>query len=141
MPSRWYERRDYVWLLTAEPPVCRGGDSRTVLMRCERLRRGEACICRFNVAELSDDLAAIGADDLAEKWLSDRLEASDVEAFRNELALAHQNAVRVAQIAPKEERLDAEHGAERVGQLVNRLSTLVSEGAELTDEFSDELLE
>lgn len=103
------------------------------------MTRQEPCLCRFNVAELSDDLAAIGEDELAEKWLSDRLEPSDVESFRNELELAYQNAAHVAQIAAKEERLDAEHSAERVGLLVSRLGLLVQDGAGLTDEFSDDL--
>ncbi len=139
MPPRWYERRDYVWLLTAEPPVCRSGASRIILTRCERLTRGEVCLCRFNVAEMGDDLTAIGATDLVEKWLGDRLEPEDVEAFRVDVDLAHQRAAQGTQTLPTEQRADAEHAAERVKQLVTRLTVLTEQGAGLTDEFSDDL--
>ena len=48
-----YDAVQYPWLLTADPPVCRSGPALGVLRRCERLRRGDRCICRFAAADIA----------------------------------------------------------------------------------------
>lgn len=138
MKSRWYERRDYVWLLTAEPPMCRDGDSLGVLRRCERLRRGQDCVCRFNTSDIADDLADIEGGPIADQYLRDRLDSEDVVGFRNAVSQALAKARRDREGATPLER---DMAIERVGHLLRRLDRVVASGAELTDEFSDELEE
>jgi hypothetical protein len=138
MKSRWYERRDYVWLLTADPPLCREGDSLAVLRRCERLRRGEDCACRFDVSDITDDLTDIDARAIADEHLRDRLDSDEVVRFRDAVRQALAEARTGAAAASALER---EMAIERVVHLLNRLDRAVAGGAELTDEFSDELEE
>lgn len=138
MKSRWYERRDYVWLLTAEPPLCRDGDSLAVLRRCERLRRGQDCVCRFNASDIADDLADIDAGTIADQYLRDRLDSGDVVRFRD----AVNQALAETQRDPSGSApLEREMAIERVGHLLSRLDRVIASGAELTDQFSDELEE
>ena len=74
MRRRTVPAEQYPWLLTADPPVCSDGPALGVLRRCERLRRGEHCICRFAAADVAEDLTAAGAPQLAE-FLDTTLEA------------------------------------------------------------------
>jgi hypothetical protein len=137
-----YERRDYRWLLTADPPVCRAGRPIVVLENCDRLRREESCWCRFDVAEIAEDLDVIGYRKIAEDWLHDHLEPEDVEAFRDEVASAIERAMRVS--VTQDDALvktEVEHGIERVRSLRARLDRLVEREAGMTDRYSDDLEE
>lgn len=82
--NRPYRAEQYAGLLTADPPICATGPALGVLTRCERLRRGEACLCRVYARDLADDLAAIGALRQAD-YLTSSLEPEDVEKLVEEL--------------------------------------------------------
>jgi len=137
-----YERRDYRWLLTADPPVCRAGRPIVVLANCDKLRRQESCWCRFDVSEITDDLDAIGYRRVAEDWLHDDLEPEDVEAFRNEVASVIERAARDSEAhVENDAKTEYEHTIERVRSLRTRLDRLVESEAGMTDRFSDDLEE
>ena len=70
--------------MTADPPICRPGPALGVLRRCERLHRGDLCFCRFETADLADDLTPVGAPELAE-YLSSDLEPEDVEELASKV--------------------------------------------------------
>jgi hypothetical protein len=101
------------------------GPSLGVLLRCERLRRGDRCFCRFAAADIADDLSEAGAPDVAE-MLETNLEPEGVEELRG---------------AVQEIDLDAldDAVAERLSILLGDLGRLVGAGAGLTDRYSDEL--
>ncbi|MEX0629624.1 MAG: hypothetical protein WEE67_04195 [Chloroflexota bacterium] len=124
-----FDRSAFVRLLTADPPVCRGGRPLEVLANCDRVRRGEPCWCRFEAETIADDLEAIAATDVSE-WLTDTLEPEDVEAFADDL----ERAVNLA-----EARSADDDAVQRVAQLHARLRRLVRAGAGLTDRHSDDL--
>jgi hypothetical protein len=124
--SSRYQAEQYPWLLTADPPICRVGPALAVLRRCERIRRGEWCLCRFAAADIADELERSGAPELAE-YLATRLEPEDVD----ELALQlHAHLAR----ATGDGDLD-----ESLARLERDLNRIVEAGAGLTDEFSDDL--
>jgi RNA polymerase sigma factor (sigma-70 family) len=124
-----FDRSAFVRLLTADPPVCRGGRPLEVLANCDRMRRGEPCWCRFEAETIADDLDAIAASDLSE-WLTDTLEPEDVETFADDL----ERAVNVARAKSFDD--DA---VQRVVHLHTGLRRLVRAGAGLTDRHSDDL--
>lgn len=124
-----FDRSAFVRLLTADPPVCRGGRPLDVLANCDRLRRGESCWCRFEAEAIAEDFDAIGADHMSD-WLVDTLEPEDVEAFANDV----DRAVALAQA-----KSAADDDLQRVVHLQARLRRLVHAGAGLTDRYSDEL--
>lgn len=119
-------RAKSVWLLTADPPVCTAGRAVDVLSQCAELRRGNECVCRFDVAELEAPLRACGGDEAAE-MLSDRLEPEDVE----DLLRLTQQCVRSGH--------GTEEARQDVSALVARLRRLVARGSGLTDAYSDEI--
>lgn len=131
MSSRYvrFDRPPFIRLLTAEPPVCRGGRPLDVLANCDRLRRGDLCWCRFEAEAIAEDLGAIGAENLSD-WLTDTLEPEDVEAFANDVERAI-NAARA--------RAAEDDAVQRVVHLHARLRQLVRTGAGLTDQYSDDL--
>jgi hypothetical protein len=131
MSSRYvrFDRPPFVRLLTAEPPVCRGGRPLDVLANCDRLRRGEPCWCRFEAEAIAEDLGAIGADNLSD-WLTDTLEPEDVEAFAEDVE-------RAINAAPT--RAAEDDAIQRVVHWHARLRRLVRAGAGLTDQYSDDL--
>jgi hypothetical protein len=116
----------YPWLLTADPPVCAVGPALGILRRCERLRRGESCFCRFAAADIADDLTAAGAPDLAE-LLETSLEAEEVSELL-------QGTEAINEAATHDDAL-----AERLAALRRDLQRLVDAGAALTDRYSDEV--
>lgn len=124
-----FDRSAFVRLLTADPPVCRGGRPLEVLANCDRMRRGEPCWCRFEAETIADDLEAIAATDVS-AWLTDTLEPEDVEALADDL----DRAVSLA-----EARSADDDAVQRVAQLHARLRRLVRAGAGLTDRHSDDL--
>ncbi len=67
-----------VWLLTADPPVCASGNPVAVLTACERRRRLEECLCRFDASSIAEELSEIGCDDAAD-YFRDELSADEVE--------------------------------------------------------------
>ena len=75
-----FERRNYRWLLTADPPLCRAGKPEVVLQKCDRLAKGEECACRLEVQLVADDLEALGWAALAES-LDDELEPADINTL------------------------------------------------------------
>jgi len=131
MSSRYvrFDRPPFLRLLTADPPVCRGGRPLEVLANCDRLRRGDPCWCRFEAEAIVEDLEAIGAPALSD-WLTDTLEPEDVEAFADEIERAINGA------RPRSEDDDA---VQRVAHWHVRLRRLVRAGAGLTDRYSDDL--
>jgi hypothetical protein len=126
MRRRTAPAEQYVWLLTADPPVCAVGPALGTLRRCDRLRRGEHCFCRFAAADIAEDLAAAGAPDLA-AFLEMPLEPDDVEELRDGL-----EQVDLDEIG--DEAL-----AERLTTLLADLRRLVRVGAGLTDRYADDL--
>lgn len=124
-PPRRADR--YVWLLTADPPVCAGGRPVAVLNQCSRKRKGELCHCRFDAAEISDDLGMLGCGELA-RTLEDGLEPDELSDFadgiRGCLSLA----------GGKDDEL-----VERVKVLVTRLDRIIEAEAGLTDRYSDDV--
>ena len=129
-------------VLTADPPVCRIGGPIVVLANCDRLRRQESCWCRFDVSEITGDLAAMGHRSIAEDWLQDDLEPKDVEAFRDEIAFVLERADRLskAQVGAAA-KTEIEHATERVRLLHVRLNWLVQREAGITGRFSEDLEE
>lgn len=121
-----YDAVQYPWLLTADPPVCGSGPALGVLRRCERLRRGQHCQCRFAAADIGDDLEAAGHRDLAD-YFTTSLEPEDVEELAGRLRVASPNDLQDGELA------------ERLVQLLRDLDRLVEAGAGLTDRYSDEL--
>jgi hypothetical protein len=118
----------YRWLVTADPPICGRGKPVVLLNTCERRRRDEECLCRFDVVEIADDWEAAGAGHLIE-WLNDDLEPEDVEALSEDLARALK--------APPD---DADLGAvERSERVLRRLRRLVEAGVGISDEYADDL--
>ena len=124
-----FDRSASIRLLTADPPVCRGGRPLEVLVNCDRMRRGEPCWCRFEAETIADDLDAIAAGDLSE-WLTDALEPEDVEAFADDL----ERAVSAARA-----RSADDDAVQRVVHLHAMLRRLIRAGAGLTDRHSDDL--
>jgi len=116
----------YPWLLTADPPVCAGGRPVAVLNRCPRRRREQECHCRFDPAEIAEDLEELGAGQLA-RTLEDSLEPDEVEDFIEELQRC------LAQAKGDEDCV------ERVRALVARLQRLVEAEAGLTDRYADDV--
>jgi hypothetical protein len=116
----------YPWLLTADPPVCRVGTALAVLRRCERLGRDERCICRFQAADIADDLIAGGRPDLAE-YFETALEPEDVEELAEKLS-------QIELGPPMDAGL-----ADRLTLVRADLRRLVRHGSGLTDTHSDDL--
>lgn len=131
-----YERADYKWLLLADPPVCGGGNAVALLNGCERRRRAEVCLCRFNVQEIVEDLTAIGQPKLGDEWLTTELEARDVEDFRDALRAAADRAASRLEDEPDD---DLEHAVERIRSLVGRLDRLVQHESGLSDQYADDV--
>ena len=73
-----------VWLLTADPPVCRGGNPVAVLNACERRRRLEECLCRFDASSIAEQLGEIGCDEAAD-YFRDELSPEEVEEVASAL--------------------------------------------------------
>lgn len=121
-----YNAVQYPWLLTADPPVCRSGPALGVLRRCERLRRGDRCLCRFAAADIAEDLENAGSRDLAD-YFATSLEPEDVEELVRKLRIFDPNKLADADLA------------DRLLQLLRDMDRLVEAGAGLTDRFSDDL--
>lgn len=116
----------HAWLLTADPPVCAIGPALGTLRRCDRLRRGEHCFCRFAAGDIAEDLAAAGATDIAE-LLETPLEPDDVEELRDGVEAIDFDGIGDVALA------------ERLTILLADLNRLVRAGAGLTDRYADEL--
>lgn len=124
-PGR-YNPNQYPWLLTSDPPVCRSGPALAVLRRCERLRRGDRCVCRFGAADIAEDLERAGVPELAE-YFATSLEPEDVEDL----------ASKLRRLDPS--RLADTDLGDELTRLLHDLGRLVEAGAGLTDRFSDDL--
>ena len=116
----------YGWQLTADPPVCRDGPALGILRRCELLRRGERCFCRFAAADLAEDLAAAGAPELGE-YFDTALEPEEVEVLAERLG-----RLELGTIAD-------EDLSDRLRLLRLDLERLARAGSGLTDRFADDL--
>ena len=123
----------YNWLLTTDPPICAAGRPIVVLNACERRRRGGEGWCRFDVADIAQDLreqndAAAGrlAGDL-----EDELEADEIDAIAE--ALAGVIARSRPGTAAAEDRL------ERLKQVHARLLRVAEAGAGLTSRYVDDI--
>jgi hypothetical protein len=116
----------YAWLLTADPPICASGRPVAVLNQCPRRRRDQVCFCRFDAAEIAEDLNKLGAGELA-RTLESGLEPEELEDFAD--------GVRgFLRTAKGEEDLMG-----RAKVLVVRLDKLVEAEAGLTDRYSDDI--
>lgn len=117
----------YVWILTAEPPVCGGlGSSLQILQTCPRLRRDQHCYCRFDAGAISADLESIGATTVAD-WFASSLEPDDIPDLVRDLE-------RVIS-----RKIDDQDVADRLGQLLVDLRRIEEHESGLTDEYSDDL--
>ncbi len=124
--SRPYRAEQYPALLTADPPVCRVGPVLAVLRRCERLRRGDACWCRFAAADLAEELLEAGAPELAEYFMTS-LEPEDVDELAEKLARLDRSKISTSELA------------DTLVVLTRRLRRLVEAGADRTDRYADDL--
>ena len=124
--SSRYRAEQYPWLLTADPPICRVGSALAVLRRCERLRRGDRCLCRFAAADIAEELERSGAPELAE-YLATSLEPEDVDELARRLHTHRERYTSESDLA------------ESLARLERDLNRLVEAGSGLTDEFSDDL--
>jgi hypothetical protein len=132
----WYQRADYHWILLADPPVCRGGRPDVVLNNCDRLRKGEICLCRFETQEIVDDLALAGAAGALDDWLtSGDLEEQDVEEMTRKVL----SLVREAQARGPGMSGDEAAAVDRLDGLARRLRRLVDRGSGLSDRYADDL--
>ena len=123
----------YTWLLTADPPICAAGRPVVVLNACERRRRGGECWCRFDVADIAEDLR--DQDDAAASRLAgdfeDEIEAEEVDAVTESLAGV------IARSRPR--TAAAEDRLERLKQVRARLLRVVEAGAGLTSRYADDI--
>jgi len=132
----WYQRADYRWLLLADPPVCRGGRPETVLNNCDRLRKGETCLCRFETQEIVDDLVLAGSAGALDDWLTaGDLDEQDVEEMQSKVA----SIVRQARAGDSEAPADAVAALDRLELLGRRLGRLMERGSGLSDRYADDL--
>jgi hypothetical protein len=123
----------YNWQLTADPPICAAGRPTVVLNACERRRRGGECWCRFDVADIAQDLRE-EADPAATRLaadLEDELEADEVEA------IAEAFAAVIARSRPR--TAAAEDRLERLKQVHARLQHVAEAGAGLTSRYTDDI--
>lgn len=120
----------YERLLTADPPICRGGHPVAVLNACERRRRGADCLCRFDANELAEDGELLGCGAIADS-LEHELEREEVEGLLAEVELC------LNRPAPTEDR--SAEAFERLGRVRYRLEAVVEHEAGLTDRYSDEI--
>ncbi len=116
----------YSWLLTSDPPLCGGGRPVAVLNQCSRRRKGQICFCRFEAAEIAEDLGKLGAGELARE-LEDGMEPDEVADFADGVR-------RCLRGAKGDEEL-----IERVKVLLVRLEKVVEAEAGLTDRYSDDV--
>lgn len=116
----------YAWLLTADPPLCASGRPIAVLNQCPCRRRGQVCLCRFDAAEIAEDLGELGAGELA-RTLEDGMEPEEVADFAD--------GVRRCLIGAKGD----EELVERVKVLLVRLEKLIEAEAGLTGRYSDDI--
>lgn len=116
----------YSWLLTADPPLCSGGRPVVVLNQCPRRRNEQICFCRFDAAEIAEDLTKLGAAVLARE-LEDGMEPEEVADFTD--------GVREHLARSKGD----EETVERVKVLLVRLQQVVDAEAGLTDRYSDDV--
>jgi len=126
MRRRAAPAEQYPRLLTADPPICSVGPPLATLRRCDRLRRGDRCYCRFAAADIAEDLVAADRLDLAQ-FLEASLEVEDVEELADEVA-----TIDV-------ESMGDEGLAERLTILRGDLQRLVDAGSGLIDRYSDDL--
>lgn len=127
MQRRTPTAEKYVWILTAEPPVCgRSGPSLRVLQTCPRLRREQHCFCRFDAGLISADLESVGATGVAE-WFSGSLEPDDISDLVRDLERVLSRTIEDEEVAG------------RLRLLLLDLKRLEENEAGLTDEYSDDL--
>jgi hypothetical protein len=120
----------YVRLLTADPPVCGYGSARGLLNACERRRRGQRCLCRFNASEIADDLEAVAVDgDIG--GLEIEYEPDEVGDLLADMQLA------VGRVTPADDR--ERDARDRLLQVVSALEIVVERGSGLTDRYSDDI--
>lgn len=106
--------------------MCRIGNALAVLARCERLRRGEDCHCRFEAGDIAGVLEGAGAPDLAE-YLATPLEPEDVEELARRLGERRWELDEDSELADK------------IAKFRRDLDRLVRHGSGLTDRYSDDL--
>lgn len=130
-----FQRADYRWRLLADPPVCRAGRPEMVLNNCELVRRGQVCWCRFESAEINEDLEAIGATGAADDWLTaGDLEARDVEELRDAIRAILERASKKANLSD-----DESAAVDRLLGLAKRLDRLVERDSGLSDRYADDV--
>lgn len=123
--KRRYRAEQYIWLLTADPPICRSGRPLEVLDSCERRRRDLVCWCRVAVRDIADDLDAVGCGDLADEFEAE-LDSDDVAELAERLASVGRTAE------------DREAG-ERVAAAAEILERIAEAGSGLSDRHADDV--
>ena len=128
-----FQRADYRWILLADPPVCRAGRPISVLNNCDRLRRDQACWCRFETEPIVEDAARLGAAGALDDWLTaGDLEDRDVEDLRDAVATLSRRAGKPADD-------EAAAALDRMQILLRNLDRLVERGSGLIDRYADDL--
>lgn len=129
-PAELYDR-----LLTADPPVCAAGKAVAVLQQCERRRRDQECLCRFDANEIAEDAAGLGCAEVGE-YVSGELEPDDVEDFARAVAAClDDRSSGTAATDPD----GVAAAMERLRRVEGRLGVLVRHEAGLTDRYSDDI--
>lgn len=129
MPGSARRADRYVWLLTADPPLCASGKPVAVLNQCSRRRHAQLCYCRFDAAEISGDLEKLGCAELS-RALEDSLEPDEVADFAQHV----EHCLRGSRTHTALEEV-----VERVKVLLVGLERVVEAEAGLTDRYSDEV--
>lgn len=119
----------YQWLMVADPLLCGSGPILSRLRRCDRLNRGEFCLCRFHINDLDEDVSAIGGNDVME-WFENDVDADDMDDLVKEIAW---------RVAKAKSQRYADDVIERAQRWLLRFQDVAMAGSGLTGRYSDEL--
>lgn len=112
--------------------MCGLGDPIAVLNACQRRRRGQMCVCRVSVTEVTEDLATAGCPEVAEALDAD-LEPEDVLAFADAVEACRRRAESDPSDVPRVE------AADRLGEFGQRLALLVDREVALSDRHAEDI--
>ena len=119
----------YQWLMVADPLLCGSGATIARLQRCNRLNRGEPCVCRFLINDLADDMVDIGAEEFV-GWFESDIEAEDMPELVREFA-SHVARARLQKVS--------DDSIGRAQAWLARFRSLAAEESGLTGRYTDVL--